>query len=207
MIDIYIVRHGETDTNKDGKINGASTDLPLNDLGKRQAQALHESFDINKIDRVYSSPMKRALQTAEIINNNHCKIQIDGRLQEIDYGDWDGLPADEVHAKYPQAFDNQGYLRDNYSDFCNGESYQHLAQRLQAFWQDLVTDNHDNAVLLVCHGTVSRSLIQTVLGISDISQVMQVRNAGVISLRADEKTGKAFLRYYNRIAPAEFFIR
>ncbi|MBA1392390.1 histidine phosphatase family protein [Bombilactobacillus bombi] len=207
MINVYIVRHGETDTNKDGKINGASTDLPLNQTGQLQAQALHESFDMSKIARVYSSPMKRAFQTAQIVNDGHCKIEVDERLQEIDYGDWDGLLADQVQAQYPQAFDDQGYLRDNYSDFCNGESYQHLSLRLSNFWQDLVTNNRDNSILVVCHGTVSRSLVQTVLGIPDISQVMQVRNAGVISLAAEEQTGKAFLRYYNRVAPAEFFLR
>lgn len=90
MIEVYIVRHGETDTNKEQRINGASTNLPLNAVGIKQVQELQQSFAIQKINRVYSSPMKRALQTAEILNNGYHQIEVDERLQEIDYGDWDG---------------------------------------------------------------------------------------------------------------------
>ena len=116
MIEVYIVRHGETDTNKEQRINGASTNLPLNAVGIKQVQELQQSFAIQKINRVYSSPMKRALQTAEILNNGYHQIEVDERLQEIDYGDWDGVTAQKVYQQYPQVFDEQGYLRDNYSD-------------------------------------------------------------------------------------------
>lgn len=205
MIEVYIVRHGETDTNKERRINGASTNLPLNAVGIKQVQELQQSFAIQKINRVYSSPMKRALQTAEILNNGYQQIEVDERLQEIDYGDWDGLAAQQVYQQYPQVFDDQGYLKDNYSDYCRGESYAHLEKRVKSFWQDLIINNAHKSVLVVCHGTISRSLVQSVFGIDEISQVMQIRNAGVIGLLVQEQTGKAFLLYYNRVAPAEFF--
>ena len=83
MLNVYIVRHGQTDTNKTLAINGSGTNLPLNETGIKQAEALRDSFDINKIDYVYASPLTRAKQTAEILNQNKHNIIYDDRLKEM----------------------------------------------------------------------------------------------------------------------------
>ncbi|WEV70594.1 histidine phosphatase family protein [Lactobacillus sp. ESL0785] len=206
MLNIYIVRHGETDTNKTGAINGSATNLPLNETGIKQVEALRDSFDINKIDAVYASPLLRAQQTAEILDRGQHQIITDDRLQEMNYGNWDGKDTRELQARYPQVFDELGYFKDNYSDFCTGESYQHLAARLMDFWHDLVTKHENEAVLLVFHGTASRSMVQNILGIADIALVGEMQNAGVINFTVDDQSKKAYLRYYNRVAPDKFFL-
>ncbi|WEV36651.1 histidine phosphatase family protein [Lactobacillus sp. ESL0677] len=206
MLNVYIVRHGETDTNKSLKINGSATDLPLNETGIKQVEALRDSFDISQIDCVYASPLTRAKQTAEIIDRGQHQIILDDRLKEMNYGNWDGKDALEIKQKFPQAFDELGYFTEDYSDYCSGESYQHLADRLMDFWHDLVQKHENESVLLVFHGTASRSLVQNVLGIPHISLVGEAQNAGVINFSVDDRSKKAFLRYYNRVAPSNFFI-
>lgn len=204
MLNIFIVRHGQTDTNKSNRINGAQTDLPLNSVGIQQVQTLHTSFDIKQIDCIYASPLKRAFQTAEILSAGVLPIQTDDRLKEIDYGNWDGQATDLIYQQYPQVFDELGYLTEDYVKYCTGESYDHLAQRLQSFWQDLLAQHHDQQILLVCHGTVSRVLIQRLFHIPMVSAVGEVKNAGVINVAVNEQTGATYLRYYNRQAPGVF---
>ena len=206
MLNVYIVRHGQTDTNKTFGINGSGTNLPLNEKGKKQAENLRDSFDINKIDCVYSSPLKRARETAEILNQGKHEIIVDDRLSEMNYGNWDGQDVQDIIEKYPQVFDELGYFKENYSDYCTGETYQHLADRLMDFWHDLINNHKDESVLLVFHGTASRSLVQNVLGIPKITLVGEIQNAGVINISVDEASQKPFLRYYNRVAPGKFFI-
>ena len=205
MLNVYIVRHGQTDTNKTFGINGSGTNLPLNETGRQQAENLRDSFDINKIDYVYSSPLKRARETAEILNQGKHEILIDDRLTEVNYGSWDGKDPRDIFAKYPQVFDELGYFKENYSDYCDGESYEHLGQRLMNFWHDMVNHHENESVLLVFHGTASRSLVQNVLQIPKIALIGEIQNAGVIKISVDDQSKKAFLRYYNRIAPGKFF--
>lgn len=205
MLNVYIVRHGQTDTNKTFGINGSGTNLQLNETGRQQAENLRDSFDINKIDYVYSSPLKRARETAEILNQGKHEIIVDDRLTEMNYGNWDGKDVHEIIEKYPQVFDELGYFKENYSDYCTGETYKHLADRLMDFWHDLINNHENESVLLVFHGTASRSLVQNVLQIPKIALVGEIQNAGVINISVDDKSKKAFLRYYNRIAPGKFF--
>lgn len=206
MLNVYIVRHGQTDTNKTDAINGSGTNLPLNETGIRQVETLRDSFDISKIDHVYASPLIRAQQTAEILDQNQHQIITDDRLTEMNYGDWDGKATEDIYAKYPQAFDELGYFKENYSDYCTGESYQHLAERLMDFWHELVNKHTNEAILLVFHGTASRSVVQHVMNIPKITAVGEIQNAGVINITVDDKSKKSFLRYYNRVAPGKFFI-
>lgn len=206
MLNVFIVRHGQTDTNKVAAINGSGTDLPLNKLGKQQVETLRDSFDINKIDYIYASPLTRARQTAEILAQGQLEVNVDERLKEIYFGNWDGQSIEEIQEKYPQAFDELGYFKENYVDYCTGESYQHMADRLMDFWHELVNNHEHESVLLVCHGIASRTLVQTLLGIPSMTEISLIQNAAVINLTVDDQTKKVFLRYYNRIAPGKFFI-
>ncbi|BDR60928.1 histidine phosphatase family protein [Lactobacillus xylocopicola] len=206
MLNVYIVRHGQTDTNKTDAINGSGTNLPLNQTGIKQAETLRDSFDTSKIDHVYASPLARAQETAEIVDQGRHQIIFDDRLKEMDYGNWDGKSIAEIHANYPQVFDELGYFTENYSEYSTGESYEHLGARLQDFWQDLVQKHVDESVMVVFHGTASRALVQKILQVPSIAAIGEVQNAGVIHLAVDDSSKKAFLRYYNRIAPGKFLL-
>ncbi|UQS84257.1 histidine phosphatase family protein [Bombilactobacillus thymidiniphilus] len=205
MINVYIVRHGETNTNLERKVNGSATDLPLNKRGVQQVKNLQANFITNKIDCIYTSPLQRAQQTAKILNQKHHKpVIIDKRLTEMNYGNWDGQDAVLIKEDYPQVFDELGFFKENYSDYCTGETFAHLANRLASFWDDLLNKHDEENVLLVCHGTVSRCLIQNTLHIEHISQVGELQNAGVIKLIVSPISRQTYLHYYNRIAPGIF---
>lgn len=206
MLNVYIVRHGQTDTNKSLAINGSGTNLPLNETGIKQVEALRDSFDINKIDYVYASPLTRAKQTAEILDQDKHNIIYDDRLKEMNYGNWDGESELMLRSKYPQAFDDLGYFTENYTNYCTGESHEHLAARLADFWHDLVQQHINQTVALVSHGTSLRSMVQTVLDSKKISKIGEMQNAGVTNISVDDNSKEAFLRYYNRVAPCNFFI-
>ncbi|WP_338215037.1 histidine phosphatase family protein [Companilactobacillus muriivasis] len=198
MVELYIVRHGETDTNYEGRINGMSTDKPLNAKGIAQVEELKKYIDINKFDEIYSSPMKRAMQTAEILNQNVHEIKQDKRLYEADYGSWDGLKETELHDKYPDVFDENNYLLPGYTKYAkNGEEYADVYKRVEDFMDDMAKKG-DEKIMVVCHGFVSRSFMKVVTGAQNISQIIQPDNAGV-SKYVISDSGVKYMHYYGRV--------
>ena len=198
MVELYIVRHGETDTNFEGRINGMSTDKPLNAKGIKQVKELKKNLDINQFDEVYSSPLKRAMETAQILNDGVHEIKQDKRLYEADYGSWDGLTEKEMRAKHPDAFDENNYLLPNYTQYAkDGEEYDHVYQRVEEFMNDMAKKG-DEKIMVVCHGFISRSFLKVVTGAQNISNIIQPKNAGV-SKYTISKSGNRYLNYYGRI--------
>ncbi|MDF2473573.1 MAG: phosphoglycerate mutase-like protein [Anaerocolumna sp.] len=103
--ELYLVRHGETQWNVLGKFQGSSN-IDLSDNGIKQAEYLSMRFQ-NNYDIIYSSPLNRALQTAEMIsrNNPESKPIIHEDLTEINFGDWEGLTFHQIMEQYPSQFD------------------------------------------------------------------------------------------------------
>src|SRR5215510_6216343 len=97
MTMFYLVRHGDTDI-KD-RISGRMSGVHLNETGRRQAQRLADRFRAIAIDRLYSSPLERAVETAQpIAQSLNLTIQITEAVSEIDYGEWTGKSFDELSA-------------------------------------------------------------------------------------------------------------
>lgn len=198
MVELYIVRHGETDTNFEARINGMSTDKPLNAKGIKQIEELEKHIDITDFDEVYASPMKRALQTAEILNQGAHEIQQDKRLVEADYGSWDGLKEEELIVEHPDAFDENKYLLPNYTKYAvNGEEYADVYKRVEDFMNDMAKKG-DEKILVVCHGFVSRAFVKVTTGAEDISSIIQPNNGGVSKYMVSA-SGKKYLMYYGRL--------
>ena len=86
-MEIVFIRHGQTDVNKDNRLQGAKVDAELNDYGREYAKKAAENFDESEFDAVYSSPMKRAVETAKIFTKGKKEINLDDRLLEFDFGD------------------------------------------------------------------------------------------------------------------------
>jgi hypothetical protein len=104
MLEIILARHGETDWNVAEVFRGR-TDVELNKTGVRQAELLGKYLSDLKIDAVYSSPLKRALKTAEAVAGYHAiKVEIVSGLIDFDYGEWQGLPLREVREKYSELY-------------------------------------------------------------------------------------------------------
>ncbi len=155
---IYLVRHGQTDYNLRNLLQG-STDNPLNETGRQQARHLARVLADVPFEVIYSSPLKRALETAEIIresNVNRPPILLDERLREIDMGEWEGR-------YYPAILEeNREYFERVWEDpFLyappGGESFSRFVSRLRDFLDDLREKEH-NLVLIVAHQMVNSAI-------------------------------------------------
>lgn len=99
-MDIVIFRHGQTDWNVEGRLQG-STNIPLNELGQLQAKALALRLSRFEFDLIISSDLDRAMDTAKsLLSHQNCKIEADIRLREIGLGDAEGMTITEVKKKY-----------------------------------------------------------------------------------------------------------
>ncbi len=145
---IYIVRHGQTDWNVQKKIMGRC-DEPLNEKGKQQAEETKDSLKEINLDLIICSPLKRAKQTAEIINRDkNISIMYDDRIIERDFGEFEG--------KETKDFDFHGYWNYYKNDiYEQAENIQEFFKRIYAFLDEITNKYNDKNVLIVAHGGVS----------------------------------------------------
>lgn len=147
MTMICLVRHGETDWNAQGKIQGR-TDIPLNELGKQQAKECRDFLSQSNWDVIISSPLKRAKQTAEIINEGlHIPLIEMEEFQERSFGDAEGMPLDERIRKFPDR------------NYPNQEERSDLQARLLKGIKQIHSTYRDKKVLLVAHGAVINAIL------------------------------------------------
>ena len=129
---LILVRHGETDWNKDRRYQG-HTDLELNNIGVWQAERLRERLAEQAIDAIYCSDLRRALATAQVIAfNRELNVIPCKSLREIDFGEFEGMTFDEIQSRYPD------WVPTNF-DFSThqGESLDQLASRVSSFISSL----------------------------------------------------------------------
>ncbi|MFQ5934300.1 MAG: histidine phosphatase family protein [Dehalococcoidia bacterium] len=155
---LILVRHGETDANREGRIQGIGND-PLNATGRSQAAALGEHLETYKLDAVYSSPLARALETAEAIARHHNlrPIELKG-LQELDIGELDGLTGEEVKERHPDVLEE--WMRDVSSlRMPGGESIVELQDRAWAAVQAIAEGHPKGVVVGVSHNFAIQSIL------------------------------------------------
>ena len=149
MVNIYLVRHGETDWNLAGRLQG-STDIPLNGQGKQSALKTALYFQSNgiAISSIMTSPLTRAKQTAQIIADVLAIPVIEQQaLTERCFGEAEGLTAEERVLKFP----NQ--------DILGLEDIQVVRQRVWDVLQTLATTNTDESIIIVSHGGVINAVL------------------------------------------------
>ncbi len=143
---IYIVRHGQTDWNINRRTQG-HTDIPLNETGREQARTLISQIQTLGIDRIITSDLSRAHETAAIINETLQKpLTIDARLREINYGDFEGKIFADSTDKIWHTFN---YEPDKF----HAESMEHLYRRIKDFYDTLPRDEN---ILIATHGGTIR---------------------------------------------------
>lgn len=144
---LYVVRHGQTDWNILKKVQGKA-DIDLNETGKKQALEIQKELFNTKIDLIICSPLKRAKQTAEIINNKNVPIIYDDRISERDFGELEGKKQDD--------FDFAGFWSYNKNiQYDKAENIRIFFERIYSFLDDIKNNYSNSNVLLVTHGGVS----------------------------------------------------
>jgi broad specificity phosphatase PhoE len=154
MTTLIVARHGETDWNRENRFQGHA-DPPLNELGRRQSEELAEALEGEGIARVYTSPLRRAAETAEIVARRlGIEVELVEALREIDVGAWSGLTRDEVAERFPAEYTR--WLERAPHGFEDGESYEDLAARVMPALRRLADRHRSATVLVVTHGGPSR---------------------------------------------------
>ena len=162
-MEVILVRHGLTENNKKGITNGR-IDEPLADEGIEQAQELARRLKDKPIDVIYSSPLKRATFTAlPIAEKIGRTINIDHRLIEVDFGDFEGKPNSEVEKilgdEMRELFNKYEYDLTPYG----GESSAQVEKRVRSFYESLIKQPHET-ILIVTHGGILRWLHYFITG-------------------------------------------
>ena len=150
--DIYFIRHGETDWNRQARMQGHA-DVPLNDLGRQQAEQVASAMASYQLDAIYSSDLSRAWDTAIAIAQHHPQLQVQaGSLwRERDYGKFQGMTLPEVEAINPHAAQQ---WRSRVADFApdGGENLLQFQARIATQLQSVAQQHAGQHIAIVCHG-------------------------------------------------------
>lgn len=162
MTTILLARHGESDWNRDQRWQGHA-DRPLTELGRRQARELAERLAGTDLDAVYSSDLRRARETAEIIGRTHrLDVKTMPALREVDVGSWSGLTRAEAEERYPEAYLRWTAGEEGWDD---GETYDELRDRVLRAVREIAADHPGERVLVLAHGGSIRAIHAAVLGV------------------------------------------
>jgi broad specificity phosphatase PhoE len=181
---IYLIRHGESLYNAEARIQGQS-DVALSPLGLRQAEAIADALANERIDAIFASPLRRALQTAEpIAARFELAIQADDRLKEIHAGIFQGLLWAEIEDKFPDA---ARPWREQHPDFVipGGESRRSLMVRGRAVFES-IRESPFRRVAVVSHGGILAGALKALLRIPAEINPFSLYNASISKLAWNE---------------------
>ena len=163
---IILMRHGQTAWNAEEVFRG-QIDIELDETGLKQAELLGAYLSQGKLDAVFSSPLKRAVQTAEAIILHHgLAVEIVPGLNDMDFGEWQGLPLQEVRTRFNELFE-MWVSEPHRVRIPSGESLDDVHQRAMALVNQVVDKHEGKVVVLVSHRVVNKVLICTLLGLDN----------------------------------------
>ncbi|MFC1670405.1 histidine phosphatase family protein, partial [Spirochaetota bacterium] len=157
MVEILLIRHGETDYNRNGVILG-QTDVSLNKKGIEQGKVLKDRLKDEKIDAAYSSDLKRCVEICDLIEFD-CEVKSSKNLREMDMGDWDGRDFNHVKEKFPEEYEAWKNDWVNYP-VPGGESFIEMSKRVLAEFEKIRNSREEGKIAVVSHG----GSIRTILG-------------------------------------------
>ena len=197
---IYLIRHGETDWNREHRFQG-QTDLPLNQTGKDQALSIIPYMSQLKIESVYSSNLSRAFETAQIATSDlNLNIQKDPRLRETNLGDAEGMTFDLLENKFGAAGIGRWRSyeeRDLDFKYPNGESKRQMMYRIREVILEIAQNSDQQNIAVFAHGMVMRAL--TFAFHQGVSWDHQVFSNGSIHHFSWDESRAEFLKYHGKI--------
>lgn len=186
MTRLLLVRHGETTWNADGKIQG-HIDVSLSEKGLQQARLAADRLKDEKIAAVYSSDLKRASETAEMIASAHnLPVITTPLLREAHLGLWQGLTVEQVAEQYPDEY--AAYRKDSVTYRPpNAERLEDVISRCFKFLEEVTSAHPDDSIAVACHGGSIRGIIAAALGTGPvIYRQIRLNNGGITVLELSQ---------------------
>lgn len=201
ITEFIFVRHGETDANRAGLLQGGSGGNPLNAVGRKQAKAVAEYLRDMPLDAAYSSDSLRAVETAEeIVTCGHRDISLvlTDKLREWNCGEIEGWSWEKIYAHYP--VESRSFSREQlYVQMPGGEKGVDFQCRIEAFITALQAKHSGKRILLVAHGGVLQRIFRMVGGIPDGRRLIPLAgNASVSTFIYRDDVGAWQLTSWNR---------
>jgi broad specificity phosphatase PhoE len=166
MTNVYLVRHGQTEWNKKMTFRGRA-DIPLNEVGCREARAISENLKDKNIDAIYTSPLRRSVETAQpSAKFFHLEIVTVQGLIDINYGDWEGLTFHEVQKRYSDEY-AKWEKTPHLIRFPHGESLDESRERSFHAFNTIVQENLGKSLLIIPHRVINKVLLCALLGLSN----------------------------------------
>lgn len=163
---LYVVRHGETDWNKNKRLQG-QVDIPLNQLGRTLARKTAKALADIPFEICYTSPLGRAQETARLIlEGREVPILDDARLMEISFGDYEGKCFSKNGWNLPQEFHCFFDEPENYKAASRGEDFAQVRERMGAFLRDICAkpQYRDCNILVTTHGAAMSGMMNYIKG-------------------------------------------
>ena len=184
---LYIIRHGQTDWNVAGKIQG-SQDIPLNETGRAQAACLAKGMERRPVNAIYSSPQRRALETARAIADRQ-KVQVFllPQLVEISYGEWEGRTGEDILTTDRELYEAWWQHPATVAP-PGGETLNQVDSRCRAAW-DYIRSHMTGDTAVVAHGGTLAHFIMHILEGQPDAQEIVVGNASITTVEFDPETG------------------
>lgn len=186
---LLLVRHGETNWNRDGRFQG-QIDIPLNENGHRQAAQAGDFLKGVKIDAAVSSSMKRPKETAEGVLKHHADVMLETteQLWEISHGEWEGLLESEIDSGYPGML-SQWQSSPETVQMPGGENLEDVWRRAKKGWADIVKTYSEGpyegtqpVVMVVAHDAINKAILCQVFGLSPKSFWQFKQGNGAVSV-------------------------
>ena len=164
MTRLVLVRHGETDWNREGRWQGHA-DRGLNARGRAQAEAAATRLAAEPVAALVTSDLRRARETAEVVSGAlGLPAAVDPRLREVDVGEWSGLTREQVRERDPQAY--HAWVQGVNAGYPGGETFAQLDHRATQAMRELCARHAGDTVVVVSHGGSIRAMVAAALGIA-----------------------------------------
>jgi len=177
---IYLTRHCEPQLPYGIPVCIGKTDIPLSESGRKQAIHLGYYFSSVDLSGIYSSPLIRAKETADIISNQKFKVVIKNDFSEFNIGKWDGMSFADIKVKYPQEYKDRGENLEHYI-VEGGESMAMCRDRAFSELWNTINESEGN-IIIIAHAGVNRTILSAILGINVKESFLYRHEYGSINL-------------------------
>jgi broad specificity phosphatase PhoE len=197
MLQVYLLRHGETFWNADGNRYCGATNIGLTEKGISQAHVAAGLLQHIHFDAVYTSPLQRAHNTAKIASGDYPSISVEKRLTEAAFGEWEGKTREEFIAENPDLWEDWAKEPDHIRAGGTGETAMEVVTRVDDFFREILKKHTNGTILVVAHNAVNRFYMAYKLGmpLKNYRQIVQENSS--VTLFSLDATGEFSLLKLN----------